>query len=286
MIADVDDVLRKMLIREIDIKGNEVDIAFDQPKREWSSRLSKPTINLFLFDIRENLRLRGAEQYSKTTRDDGIVEVRRNPTRMDLRYIMTAWVKEAEDEHLLLSTALMGLLRNPFIPADLLPERLQDQPSSIPLEVATFPPEAGPIDKFSEIWGVLDNEMRPGIILTVTVSMDPYSPALFPPVKTRQTRFVQSSGEDKLEFSKAMITKPESHTYWSIGGKVKSEKYDPSSLTIILTEKNQPVEINEAGQFVVDKVLEGEYHLDVLYNKKVLKRQKIHVPGPDYEILV
>ena len=181
MIADVDDVLRKLLIHEIDIKGNEVDIVFDQPKREWSSRLSKPTINLFLFDIRENLRLRGAEQYSTKTREDGKVEVRRNPTRMDLRYLMTAWVKEAEDEHLLLSSAVMGLLRNPFLPESFLPERLQNQPTPVPLEVATFPPEAGPIDKFSEIWGVLDNEMRPGIILTVTVSMDPYSPALFSP---------------------------------------------------------------------------------------------------------
>jgi len=58
VIADVDEVLRKLLMREIEIKGNQVDIQFDQPKREWSSRLSKPTLNLYLFDLRENLRLR------------------------------------------------------------------------------------------------------------------------------------------------------------------------------------------------------------------------------------
>ena len=50
MIADVDEVLRRLLVQEIDIKGNEVDIVFDMPKREWSSRLSKPTINLFLYE--------------------------------------------------------------------------------------------------------------------------------------------------------------------------------------------------------------------------------------------
>jgi len=89
VISDVDETLRKLLIEEIDIKGNEIDIQFDQPKREWSSRLSKPTINLFLFDLRENLRLRASEQYRTIARPDGSSEVRRNPVRMDLRYLMT-----------------------------------------------------------------------------------------------------------------------------------------------------------------------------------------------------
>ena len=287
MIADIDEVLRKLLIREIDIKGNEVDIAFDQPKREWSSRLSKPTINLFLFDIRENLRLRGSEQYRTDTRKDGIVEVRRNTVRMDLRYLMTSWVKEAEDEHLLLSSAIMGLLRNPFLPADLLPKRLADQPSPIPVEVATFPPEAGPVDKFSEIWGVLDNELRPGVVITVTLSMNPYSPMLFPPVKSRQTSFVQSPGEvQQFQPQRITVAKPQSHTYLSVAGRLKSEKYDPSTLSLVLVEKSFPVPVGEDGGFVINKVLEGEYHLDILFNKKVLKRQKIQVPGDDYDILV
>jgi hypothetical protein len=95
VIADLDEVLRDLLIREIDIKDNEVDITFDQPKREWSARLSKPTLNLFLFDVRENLRLRGAEQYSTITRPDGNSEIRRNPVRMALRYLIDRLGKRA-----------------------------------------------------------------------------------------------------------------------------------------------------------------------------------------------
>lgn len=285
MISDVDEVLRKLLTREINIQGNEIEIAFDQPKREWSSRLSKPTINLFLFDLRENLRLRGSEQYSTLTRPDGFTEIRRNAVRMDLRYLMTTWVKDAGDEHLLLSSAMMGLLRNPFLPADLLPVHLQNQPTPMPLEVATFPPEIGPVDKFTEIWGVLDNEMRPGILVTVTVSMDPYSPMIFPSVRTRETRFVQSKGET-AEGQKITIEKPLSKKYCSVGGTVKSAKYDLSTLSLILVEKMLPIEINEAGNFVLNHVAEGEYHLDILFNKKVLKRQKIQVPSSNYEIEV
>jgi hypothetical protein len=284
VIADLDEVLRTLLIREIDIKDNEVDITFDQPKREWSARLSKPTLNLFLFDLRENLRLRGAEQYTTVNRPDGNSEIRRNPVRMALRYLLTAWVKEPEDEHLLLSSALMALLRNPFIPADLLSERLQAQPMPVPVEVATFHQEEGPVDKFTEIWGVLDNEMRPGILLTVTVSVDPYKPQVFPQVRTRQTRFVQDSG---ITAARSTVdTKSTSKNYWSVGGTIQSEKYTPSTLALVLVEKQTQVDLTDEGNFVLHGVAEGDYHLDILYNKKVLKRQKIHVPAPNYEISV
>jgi len=280
----VDEALRKLLTYEIEIKENEVDIQFDQPKREWSSRLSKPTLNLFLFDMRENLRLRGAEQYTTINRPDGTAEVRRNPVRMDLRYLMTAWVKEAEDEHLLLSSALVGLLRNPFLPQHCLSEQLKSQPTPIVLEVATFPPEIGPVDKFSEIWGVLDNEMRPGVIVTITISIDPYKPLIYRQVTTREMRILQDTGIGQPNAEGAV--KSLSKTYWLVGGTLKSEKYDLSSLSVVLVEKQLPIKVREDGKFSLHKLAQGEYHLDILYNKKVLKRQKISVPGPDCEIQV
>jgi hypothetical protein len=290
VIAELDEVLRQLLIREIDIQGNEVDISFDPPKRDWSSRLSKPTVNLYLFDIRENLRLRGSEQFYTVNRPDGKSEVRRNPVRMDLRYLMTAWVKEAEDEHLLLSAALMALLRNPFVPEDLM-QGLLEQPQAVPLEIASFPPESGPVDKFSEIWGVLSNEMRPGILVTATLSMDPYKPLVFSQVRTRETRFVQdrslpASSSGAVGQARVPARKAASKTYWSVGGAVKSEKYGLSTLSLVLVEKKQAVEMNEEGKFVLHGLPEGEYHLDIVHNAKILKRQILVVPAPDYEILV
>ncbi len=284
MIADVDEALRKLLIREIGFKDNEVDIQFDQPKREWSARVSKPTLNLFLFDIRENLRLRGSEQFTTISHPDGTSEVRRNPVRMDLRYLMTAWVKEPEDEHILLSSALSGLLRNPFLPEYCLSAQLKHQPTPVPLEVANFPPEIGPVDKFSEIWGVLDNELRPGILLTITLSLDPYLPLVYKQVKTREMRFMQASppGETKAKSGMKSLSK----TYWVVGGTIKSEKYDLSTLSIVLVEKKLPIEIQEGGRFSLCKLSEGDYHLDIYFNNKVLKRQQISVPGTDYVIKV
>lgn len=284
MIPDVDEVLRKLLIREIEIEGNEVDILFDQPGREWSSRLSKPTINLFLFDLRENFRLRSAELYTTINHPNGTSEVRRNPVRMDLRYLMTAWVKEAEDEHLLLSSALVGLLRHPFIPQDILPEGLQAQPKPISMTVASFPPEEGPVDKFTEIWGVLDNEMRPGILVTLTISVDPYVPTVYKQVRTREVRFVQDSAIGQPDSPSS--TQATSKSYLVIAGTIKSKKHDPSTLSAVLVEKGLPVELDEDGNYSLHNITEGQYHLDILFNSKVLKRQVIQVPAPDYDIEV
>jgi hypothetical protein len=287
VIADIDEALRRLLIREIEIHGNEVEIQFDTPSRSWSSRLSKPTIDLFLFDIRKNLRLRGAEQFAAIPHEDGTSEIRVNPVRMDLRYLMTAWVKEAEDAHLLLSSAIIGLLRTPFLPADLYTERLESQPGPIPLEVATFPPEEGPVDKFSELWGVLDNEMQPGVLVTVTISIDPYKPLTFKQVRSREIIFVQDNNIGTPPTNAGMESaRVVSKKYRITGGTIKSDKYDLSCLTVVLVEKHLPIAVDADGRFVLPNLMEGEYHLDILLKKKALKRQKIRVPASAYEIQI
>jgi len=61
MITDLDETTKQLLIKEMPIENNEVDIKFDLPKREWAAKLSRPTINLYLYDIRENTELRRNE---------------------------------------------------------------------------------------------------------------------------------------------------------------------------------------------------------------------------------
>ncbi len=98
MINDLDETLRKLLIREIPIKNGEVEISFDQPKREWSARLNRPTLNLYLYDIRENNKLRQTQPMWEVERQaNGTVTQRRKPFRVDLHYMITAWAAEPED---------------------------------------------------------------------------------------------------------------------------------------------------------------------------------------------
>ena len=54
VIADLDEALRRLLRRELERHGFEgVEIAFDAPSKDWSGKLTSPTVDLFLYDLRE-----------------------------------------------------------------------------------------------------------------------------------------------------------------------------------------------------------------------------------------
>lgn len=88
MIADLDRTIEQLLTAELPIKNGEIDVKFDQPKREWSARLSRPTVNFFLYDVRENNILR-QHQWEKVVVDkngrlqNGAVQRKRTPFRVD-----------------------------------------------------------------------------------------------------------------------------------------------------------------------------------------------------------
>ncbi len=286
MIYEIDNALRELLVREMPMKKGEVDIAFEQPKRDWSARLNKPTLNFFLFDLRENVELRGSEQWIRQDNPDGTVTLKRNPVRMDLQYLVTSWAREIQDEHRLLSAALTALLRQPIIPEDLLPDELKDQPAPIRLNVA----QGNALGNPSELWNTLDNDLHPGIRLTVTYSVDPYQPVTFTAVRTTEMRFLQNPDPDVVQASSARSQEPPgptlSRTAFLVNGQITSNKYSPSVLKLILAETGGEIEILEDGSFKIGHLREGEYNLDVIVNDRVLKRQKLQVPSAKYEIKI
>jgi hypothetical protein len=277
MIQDLDNVLQQVLIREIPIKNGEVDIAFDQPTREWAARLSRPTLNVFLHDIRENLKLRHSQQWVVEQNPDGTATQRRTPVRVDLHFMITAWANEPEDEHNLLAGTLMALFRQPHLPQDLLPESLQEQPRPIPLQVAQTDELRNPAD----VWSALDNEIRPSVVLTVTLAIDPYQEMTTPLVRTREIRFGQSAdplADQSLEEGTEDI-------FWSFGGTIHTDQA-LADLKLRLVERGLDIPVKEDGQFAVSGLRAGDYTLEVTTNGRKLKTSKVSVPGPDYELEV
>jgi len=57
VIHEVDEALRR-LVKEEALRGSDVDVVFDAPTREWAARRTAPTVNLYLYDLREDLRRR------------------------------------------------------------------------------------------------------------------------------------------------------------------------------------------------------------------------------------
>ena len=98
MINDLDETIKQLLIIKGALEPAEIDVSFDAPDREWSASVNKPTINIYLYDIRENHQLRGTEWI--VTRDqDGNVTKKKNAKRIDVSYLITVWANDAADEH-------------------------------------------------------------------------------------------------------------------------------------------------------------------------------------------
>jgi hypothetical protein len=278
MIDDLDQVLRQLLIRELPIKNHEVDIKFDLPKREWSSRVSRPTLNLFLHDLRENTTLR-EPAWEIERNGDGTVTKRRKALRVDLHYMITSWVADhPEDEHRLLARALMALFRNPHLPDDLLPESLQDQPVPIPIRVAQYDEFRTPAD----VWSALDNELRPAIACTVTLALNPYKAITGPLVRTRDLRFGQALD---LPARQRVDEAAGEDRFWMVGGRLRSrEPVDATRTELRLVDRGQTIAIREDGGFIVGNLEAGEYTLEVSIEDRKPSRHKITVPSSEYDI--
>ncbi len=179
MINDLDETLRQLLIKELPVKNGEIDIKFDQPKREWSARISKPTVNLFLYDVRENNVLR-QHQWEQLHEENGKVTRKRSPMRLDCFYMLTTWAADPDDEHLLLSRCLLALFRYPILPEERLVGAMRSQPFEVQARLAAHDRLTNP----AEIWSSLDNEMRPSVSYIVSLAMDPWQEMIEPAVRT------------------------------------------------------------------------------------------------------
>jgi hypothetical protein len=171
MIQDVDESLRALVKRDA-LNGSKADIAFDAPNKEWSSRRNTPTVDLYLYDIREDLEQREVmwEDIRGDARDSRLITERRPPPRrFKLSYLVTAWTQRPEDEHRLLSSLLACFLRHPTLPADALSGALAQARQPILLNIALPPPQDRSI---SDVWSALGGELKASLDLVVNAPFD------------------------------------------------------------------------------------------------------------------
>jgi Pvc16 N-terminal domain len=180
VIHEVDEVLRT-LIRTRALPEVISDVEFAAPTRDWAARRNAPTVNLYLYDIREEVARR--ERGPVPVRDlQGEVLYRRQPPRWyRLSYLVTAWTSRSEDEHRLLSALLVLLLQHEVLPRENLTGALAGLGLSVPMTVAVPPPESRSL---ADLWSALGGELKPSLDLVVTVPFvaSPEYP-VGPPVK-------------------------------------------------------------------------------------------------------
>ncbi len=135
---------------------------------------------MYLYDIREDMRRRERGLHNEYNEAGVIVARRRPPRYFKLSYLITAWTKRPEDEHRLLSSLLISLLRHDALPAAHLPGALAELGIAIPMTIALPPPEDR---SFADVWSALGGELKPSLdlVISVPVTESPVYPA-GPPV--------------------------------------------------------------------------------------------------------
>jgi hypothetical protein len=196
MIDEVDDAIRALLKREA-LNGADVEVAFDAPSRDWSTRRNAPTIDVYLYDIREDTGRR--TQGSVDIRNgEGRIIARRGPPRyFTLSYLVTAWTQRPEDEHRLLSAVLRCFLRMDTFPPDVVGGNLDAL--GYPLGVTIAKPPSGD-RSISDIWSALGGDLKPSLDLVVTVAVDAVGLAAVAPLVLEEAKIsLRALGETEPE---------------------------------------------------------------------------------------
>ncbi len=165
MLQQLDESLESFLRAEVPLSRDEVDVAFEAPDPDWGAGITKPTINLYLWDIRRSAT---QSEAGKMLRERNGEKVWVDPLpRVSFRYMVTAWANEVRDEHQLLGAIMTTLLPTVVIPEDHLKGSLRALRPQPMLAISGHDST-----DFTEFWSALEGKLKPGLDLVITATID------------------------------------------------------------------------------------------------------------------
>ncbi len=270
MISDLDETIKQLLIKKTPLDPAEVDICFDMPGQEWSAGITRPTVNLYLYDIRENRDLR-LYDWELEHNEDKTATRRRLPVRIDLTYLITVWTSNVDDEHRLLWYMLATIFRYPLIPTDMFQGELAGQDLLISTLVAQ--PD-GPLRNPADFWASLDNRLKASINCIVTVPLDIDMQFTTPVVSTR---VLGVRGKDQAEVEERLQVRG------MLYEKGKPEQ-GVAQATIFIKELGRTAETDEQGRYAFSKLSKGRYTVRIQAPERKEREMILTIPSRSYDI--
>jgi hypothetical protein len=280
VIDPLDGMLRDLLQSRVTGFIGPTQVGFGPPNADWKAAViaaGEERFNLYLYDMRENLRLRSNEW--QTTQVEGQSIVNAPSPRLDCTYLVTAWspvapgplFDPAREEHQRLYDALAVFMKfRPLAAAEVYSTAV---PSG--MDLATFTAAAPalvaqplPLDaalpdavhEAPEFWTTMKVDSRPAVRLTVTIPVVLDEPdAVYPNVTTMSGRY----------FLLGTPGTPE--TILSIGGRVlrTGSEAPIDGAWVQIAGKNPPTiaavrhrAVTDAdGRFIFSRLPRGSYEL-------------------------
>ncbi len=194
MLHLLDASLEAFLRAEVPLSERQVDVSFEAPDDEWGAQVSRPTVNLFLWEVHSNFEER---ESGLALEQQGNGKAFRAPPRprVDCRYLVTAWTTDVKDEHQLLGSLLTALLTN----QEIAPEYLQGDFARVRPIPALKVAEPKAQDD-ADFWRALGGQIKPGldVVVTATVDLQPVTEA-GPPVERYRIDLGRGAATETVE---------------------------------------------------------------------------------------
>ena len=274
MIFDVDEAIKKLLVDFGNLDPVEIDISFNKPDKEWASGISKPTVNIYLYDVRENVELRDPSAWIVKRTSNNVAVKTRPDARIDLSYNITAHAVDIEDEHRLLSRVLLTLLKYPVLPSEVVGGELigQDIYAS-----TAHPNQYG--DSPSDFWGAIDSDLKAYLEYRITPRLNLEDEISTGVVLTRNIKIgrIDDQRDD-------LIPLP-----FNIGGRLHDR--DDRSLgipnaTVTVLEKGLESRTDSDGRFIFSGLFQGNYTFVISIDGHEERRTLVEVPSEAYDISI
>lgn len=271
MFQDLDNAISALLndpAAPTDVRN--ADVSFETPDKSFAPPAA--TLNLFLYELKENRELRDPEPIREVVA--GVVVRRQPPLRADCTYLVTAWANNlagparVAGEHSLLGQTLVWLSRFPTVPAAFfVGGTLADPPFPPPTLVA----QAKSDNNAGEFWSALGIPPRPAFQLTVTIALDlGLETPEGPPVVTKE-----------MVVSEIGTPAPVLATWFEIGGTVRDAITQALVVgaDVTLVEMAATTVTDDQGQFRFSLLEAGNYTLHVVAAGFPPQDKPVVVPG-------
>jgi hypothetical protein len=236
----VDETLEAFLRATVPLDARDVDVSFEAPDTEWSSKLTRPTVNLFLWDIRRSSER--AQAGMETLEREGAIVRRLALPRIELRYLVTAWTTEHRDERALLSGLMRTILAHSHVPEAFIAEPLRDLPAP-----ALLMTRGG--EDHVDVFKTLQGQLKPGLNLVVhaAVEIDAYTPAGPPAVAFDLRLTDRSTGASD-----------------DVPRRVAGQINDPDAVGVAVVSRHGKTTVNAAGRFLIAAAPGDEITVDTV----------------------
>lgn len=270
MIQDLSQTLRAILTQSgLPAPLSTAQIVFDRPSDPFTP--SQTTVDMFLYDLRENLELRSNELSVEKTGTQSVTH--KAPLRLSCSYLVTAWpvggVDPALQEQQLLSQVLQTLAHFPTIPANFLQGAMVGQ--TPPLPMVALHPDA--LKNLSEFWTSLGNKLRPSLTLTITISMPVFDDVVEFLVTTQTMGTIPATGPEE--------------NLLQIGGRVFDQLANGVAGALVdILDAGLRTQTDATGRFTFARIPAGSHSLRVVAPGFQPQTRMVIVPGrpEDYQI--